>query len=489
MRSLNEKCAVFGAYGKGLDVARLSFFGLFAMQHRGQESAGIATADGDILRLHKGMGLVSQVFNDELIEGLTGHIAVAHNRYSTSGSSKVKNAQPVLAAGSTDLQRKDYGDMSPSLNDSVTLSSEKDDGAIALAHNGNIPSTTALSDFLKSKSVDPSEFNDSRMVVEAVAALMREGKDIEIAVKEVYPLITGAFSILIMSGDKLIAIRDECGIRPLSIAKLNGGYVIVSETCALPPIGATYLRDVNPGEMVVIDEKGMRSEQLKPANLKMDIFEFVYFARPDSTLLGKSVYEVRSNFGIQLAKENTIEADVVIPVPETAVPAAIAYARASGIPFELGLAKNRYIHRTFITPEQHTREQGVKAKLSPIREVIEGKRVIVIDDSIVRGTTTRQIAPILFEAGAKEVHFLVSSPPVKYPDFYGIDTPKQSSLIASVKSVEEIQAYLGATSLHYLSYEGMIKATGIPESSFCTSCFTGVYPLDIGERAREVAAR
>ena len=486
MRQIGEKCAVFGVYGRGLDVARLSFFGLFALQHRGQESAGIATGNGEIIQVHKGMGLVSQVFTEELIESLKGHVSVAHNRYSTTGSSKVKNAQPMLAAGSTVLQKVDYGDMSPSLLDSVSLTSGADDGAIALVHNGNLPSTSVLQEFLKKKNVECTEFNDSRMIVEAIAAVMREGKELEDAVAEVYPLMTGAFSILIMSKDKLIAIRDVCGIRPLSIANLNGGYIIASETCAYPPIGALYLRDVAPGEMVVIDESGVRGRQLAAPNPKLDIFEFVYFARPDSELLGKSVYEVRRNFGAELAKEYAPAADVVIPVPETGIPAAIAYSRATGIPLELGLTKNRYIHRTFIQPEQHIRDQGVKAKLTPIIECIKGKRVIVIDDSIVRGTTSRQIVQMLFEAGASEVHFLVSSPPVKFPDFYGIDTPKQENLIAATKSLEEMQAYLKATSLRFLSYEGMIRATGIPEDQFCTSCFTGVYPIDIKERGREV---
>lgn len=486
MEHLGEKCAVFGVYGKDLDVSRITFFGLFALQHRGQESSGIATADGDAISLHKGMGLVSQVFNDELVQSLPGHIAVGHNRYSTAGGSKVKHAQPMLAAGSQSIQKVSYDDPHPSLNDSVSLCSTPDAEAIALVHNGNLPSTKLLAEYLSLKDIDTSEFSDSRMIVEAIAARMRENVDLLSAIKDTYPLLTGAFSILIMSRDRLVAIRDRCGIRPLSIAKLNGGYVVASETCAFAPIGAQFIREVEPAEMLVIDEKGMRSEQLAAPDPKLDIFEFVYFARPDSEILGKSVYEVRRNFGVELAKENKIDADVVIPVPETAIPAAIAYASASGIPFELGLAKNRYIHRTFIAPEQHVREQGVKAKLSPIKKVIEGKRVIVIDDSIVRGTTTRQIAPMLFEAGAKEVHFLVSSPPIKYPDFYGIDTPKQQNLIAATKSIEEIRQYLGATSLKYLSYDGMVAATGIPEDRFCTSSFTGVYPIDILERSAEV---
>lgn len=488
MELLGEKCAVFGVYGTGLEVARLSFFGLFALQHRGQESAGIAVADGESITLHKGMGLVSQVFTEDNIKQLTGHISVAHNRYSTAGGSHVKHAQPMLVAGKGSVERP-AETPSAGMYPYVSLRSAPEDDSIALVHNGNLPSTKALADFLTSKKIDSSEFADSRMIAEAIGALMREGKELEDAIVEVYPLMTGAFSILIMSKDRLIAIRDTCGIRPLSVAKLNGGYVIASETCAYPTIGAEFVREIEPGEMLVIDEGGMRSRTLGTPTPKLDIFEFVYFARPDSQILGKSVYEVRKNFGVQLARENAIEADVVIPVPETAIPSAVGFSRASGIPMELALAKNRYIHRTFIQPEQHIREQGVKAKLTPIVDCIKGKRVVVIDDSIVRGTTSRQIVEMLFEAGATEVHFLVASPPVKFPDFYGIDTPDQKDLIASTKSVEEIGKHLKATSLRYLSYEGMIAATGLSEDQFCTSCFNGVYPIDIKERAQEITLR
>ncbi|HCM44037.1 MAG: Amidophosphoribosyltransferase [Candidatus Kaiserbacteria bacterium GW2011_GWC2_49_12] len=494
MDRLEEKCAVFGVYGKKLDVARLSFFGLFALQHRGQESAGIATADGTTITLHKGMGLVSQVFNDELIGGLKGHIAIGHNRYSTTGGSKLKHSQPML--GATRVHKVSYDDPRPSLNDSISLCSGPDDGAIALAHNGNLPTTKKLAQFLRSKDIDPSEFSDSRMMVEAIAARMREGVDLAEAIKNVYPLFTGAFSLVIMSQDKLVAVRDQCGIRPLALARLNGGYIVASETCAFAPIGADFEREILPGEMLVISAKGgsasggdeaeIRSEQIAPSNPKLDIFEFVYFARPDSELLGKSVDAVRKNYGIQLAKEHSLKADVVIPVPDTAIPSAIGFARASGIPFEIGIIKNRYIHRTFITPDQHVRERGVKAKLTPLPYIITGKRVIIVDDSIVRGTNSRQIVKMVFDAGASEVHFLVASPPVKYPDFYGIDTPQQEKLLAATKSLEEMRKFLGATSLHFLSYEGLIQATEIPENQLCTSCFTGVYPIDIGERAKEV---
>lgn len=457
MEEAHEECGVFGVYGKGLDVARLAYFGLYALQHRGQESAGIVTTDGERLRAKKGMGLVAQVFEESEIKNLHGHISVAHNRYSTTGGSKPEHIQPMMGL------RDDF----------------------ALAHNGNIPSTTALWNYLRMCG-DVSEVSDSRIVVEAISAAIKKGASLDDAIREVYPFITGAFSILVMGHDRLIAIRDRCGIRPLSIGRLDNGYVFASETVALHTIGATYLRDVEPGEMVIVDKKGLRSVQLATPDPKFDVFEFVYFSRPDSDLLGKSVYEVRKNFGRELARERKIRADVVIPVPETAVPVAIGYAQASGISFELGLSKNRYIHRTFIQPEQHLREQGVKMKLRAIPEVIRGKRVVVVDDSIVRGTTSRQIVKMLYESGAKEVHFLVSSPPVKFPDFYGIDTPRQDQLVAAMKSEEETCDYLGATTLQYLSLAGLIKAIGIPEGRLNTSCFTGKYPIDIGEHAREI---
>ena len=456
---LNEKCAVFGVYGEGLDASRLTFYGLFALQHRGQESSGIACADGEKIARHADMGLVSTVYSEEHISSLKGHLAIGHNRYSTAGGSKIEHVQPVLV----------------------------NNGTIALAHNGNLPSTAALERELTVYDVDYYGFSDSRMMAEMIGAYVRNDKlSLEDAVRKAYPLMTGAFSLLVLNADSIIALRDTCGIRPLSIAKLNGGYVVSSETCAFHPVGAEFLRDVEPGEMVIIDKDGMRSSQLAKPNLKMDIFEFVYFARHDSQLLGKSVYEVRRNFGQELAKEYTFDADVVIPVPETAIPVALGFSRAAGLPLEFGIAKNRYIHRTFIQPEQHIRDQGVKSKLTPIPETIKGKRVIVVDDSIVRGTTSKKIVQMIFEAGATEVHFLVSSPPVRYPDFYGIDTPRQRDLIASHMSVEDMRQFLGATSLTFLSFDGMIRATGLPETSFCTSCFTGKYPIDLHERMNEV---
>jgi amidophosphoribosyltransferase len=458
MKKLGEKCAVFGIYGKGLDVSRLTFFGLYSLQHRGQENSGIATTDGEQIFCHKGVGLVAQVFNENIIKSLPGHIAVGHNRYSTSSGAGIEYAHPIEVA----------------------------DKSLTLVHNGNLPSTTLLVNFLKARGIELPEASDSIIITEAIQSIVKEGKSIESAVEQIFPLMTGSFSLLIMTKNKLIALRDQYGIRPLSIAKLNGGYVFASETCAFHPIGANFIRDVNPGEMVVVDEGGLKIKQIVKGIQKLDIFEFVYFSRPDSVLLGKSVYDVRKKFGKRLAEEFLIDADVVIPIPETSIPVAIGYAGASGIPFEMGIVKSRYIHRTFIEPEQHIRDQGVKLKLAPLKEMIENKRVIVVDDSIVRGTTSKQIVKMLFETGAKEVHFVISCPPVKYPDFYGIDLPKQDKLLASKMSVEEMNRYLGSTSLNFLSYDGMIESTGLDEALFCTSCFTGKYPIDLRERTDEV---
>ncbi len=455
MADLGEKCAIFGVYGKDMDVARLSYFGLFALQHRGQEGSGIAVSDGTELKSHKGSGLVAQVFTEEAITGLKGHIAIGHNRYSTSKGASEEHIQPIIIDG------------------------------IALAHNGNLPSTKALEGFLESKGVEASSGSDSRLMTEAVAWYVREGKTLPEALEAAYPLFTGAFSVVAMDKQCLVAARDPKGIRPLTLARQNGGFVISSETCALPTVGAEAIREVQPGEMVVIDEKGVTQKQIAEGDQKLDIFEFIYFARHDSELLGKSVYEVRKNFGRTLAKEYPVQADVVIGVPETSLPCALGFAEGSGIPYEMGLNKNRYIQRTFIQPDQKLRDKSVKMKLTPIPGVMKGKRVVVIDDSIVRGTTSKPIIELLFEAGAKEVHFLVSSPPIRFPDFYGIDTPSQDKLFAYGKTIEEMRAYLGATSLYFLSVEGMIESTGLPKSMFNTSPFTGEYPIDLEERYTE----
>jgi len=459
MEEIKEKCGIVGIYGKELPVSRLAFFALFALQHRGQEASGITTNDGDTFKTHKGAGLVSQVYKEEDINMLSGDIAIGHNRYSTSRGGALDHAQPVV-------------------NEEKTF---------ALAHNGNLPSVTSLQDFLRENNALKSDRTDSELVADAINFYLNGGMNIEEAVKKVYPLITGAFSIVMMTRDTLVAIRDSYGMRPLSLGKLSGGYIIASETCAIKTVGAEFVREINPGEMLLINKEGEKSVQLAPATPRHDVFEYVYFARPDSVMRGKSIYQVRKNFGKTLAQECKLDVDMIVPVPDTAVPVALGYSSQSGIPMELALVKNRYVHRTFIEPDQKSREHSVALKLIPLSEAIEGKRIAIIDDSIVRGTTSKGIVDTLFKAGAKEVHFLVSSPPVRYPDFYGIDTPVQKDLIAATKTVEEIREYIGATSLHYLSLEGLISSIGLPKEELSTSFFTGEYPIDLKERQNEVS--
>ena len=358
---------------------------------------------------------------------------------------------------------------------------------MALAHNGNLPSVVALKEFLEAKDISTNGCSDSELMTKAISYYIDHGDSIKDAVIKSYPLFTGAFCLTILTKDSLVAVRDTYGVRPLSLGKINGdATVIASETCAFHTVGAEFIREINPGEMVIVTEKGIESVQIEPSKTKLDIFEMVYFARPDSNILGKSVYEFRHNCGMMLAKECPIDADIIVPVPETAYPVASGYSKQSGIPMEMALVKNRYIHRTFIQPEQHSRDLGVKLKLTPLPEVLKNKKIVVMDDSIVRGTTSRQLVSMLFEAGCSEVHLLISSPPVKFPDFYGIDTPKQKDLIAAHKTVEEICQYLGATSLYFLSLKGLMESTGLSDNLFCTSCFNGDYPIDLKERAKEV---
>lgn len=456
--SFKEKCAVFGAYGVGEDAARVTFYGLWALQHRGQESSGIVSSDGTAMYRHAGSGLVSAVYHEEDLEQLTGHIAIGHNRYSTSGGDDDMYNQPFLHY----------------------------EAGFAFAHNGNLPVTGKLEAFLEERGVSVSKLNDSGMMAAAINWCIQDGMSIEQAIKKSYPLFEGAFSCVAMTPDKLVAFRDECGIRPLSIAKLGDGYVVASETCAFDTVGAEFVRDIKPGEMLVVDAKGLHSCQVVPGKLKLDIFELVYFARPDSVIEGVNVDWVRQNMGRELAREWPIKADVVVPVPDSAIPAAIGYSQASGVPFEMALIKNRYIHRTFIRPTEQLREQDLKMKLNPMPHLLKGKRVVLIDDSIVHGTTTRKIARMIYDAGAKEVHILVSSPPVRYPDFYGINLPTQEELIAYNMSTEQIREHLGVDSLGYLSFDGMIRATGRPASQFSTHCFDGVYPIGIGARQDEI---
>lgn len=454
---LKEKCAVFGVYNCH-SASREAYFGLYALQHRGQESSGIASTDGKKIHVHKSHGLVPQVYQEKDFDHLVGDIAIGHNRYSTSGGTLHQHNQPVHNSGDP----------------------------LALAHNGNLPSTKALEGFLTKNGIEAKGLNDSELMYEAIKFEMGKGKSLSDAITATYHLFTGAFALIVMSKDELVALQDPYGIRPLSYGKLNGGFVFSSESCALDTVNAEFLGDVEPGEMIVAGKNGLKKYHLARGERKLDIFEFVYFARPDSLLLGQRVYQVRQNFGKILAEEFPIKADVVIPVPESAIPAAIGYSMVSGIQYQQGLIKNRYIGRTFIMPDQRLRDRSVQMKLIPVPEVLRGKRVIVIDDSIVRGTTTGKIVRLIRKAGAKEVHVVISSPPFKYPDYYGINTPFQKDLIAANKSIEEICKYIGADSLNYLSYEGLIRGTSLPEKMFNTSMFTGRYPLDIQERANDI---
>ena len=462
MSDLKEKCGIVGIYGKNLPVSRLAFFSLFSLQHRGQEASGITTSDGKKLYTHKGAGLVSQVYTEKAVKGLKGHIGIGHNRYSTSNGGALKHAQPVIK------------------------NNKSNDASFALAHNGNLPSVKMLEEFLSSKNCLKKDRSDSELIADAINFYIKNGEPLEKAVEKVFPLITGAFSLVMMDKDNLLAVRDEYGMRPLSLGSIDGGYIFASETCALATIGATFKREVRPGEMILINKNGIKSTELAKPNPKHDIFEYVYFARPDSILSGKLIYEVRKNFGKTLAKECKLKADIVVPVPDTATPVALGYTEVSGLPMEMALVKNRYVHRTFIEPDQKSRRNSVALKLIPLKEVLKDKKIILIDDSIVRGHTSKRLVQRLFKAGAKEVHLLISSPPVRYPDVYGIDTPKQKELIASNKTVEQIRKFLGATSLYYLSLSGLIKSIGLPKKHLCTSFFTGEYPIPLKERQQEV---
>ncbi|MBI2627612.1 amidophosphoribosyltransferase [Candidatus Nomurabacteria bacterium] len=459
MSELKEKCGIVGIYGKGLPVSKLAFFALFALQHRGQEASGITTSDGKKLHTHKGAGLVAQVYKEKDIENLKGHIGIGHNRYSTSGGSALDHAQPVV-------------DMM--------------DNAFALAHNGNLPSVKLLQKFLIEQKILQENRSDSELIADSINFFIKEGHSLEKSVEKVFPLMTGAFSLVMMNKDTLIAVRDTYGMRPLALGKIGKGFIVVSETCALKTIGAKLSREIKPGEMVVINEKGIKSAQLEKSNPKHDIFEYVYFARPDSVLNGKLIYEVRKNFGKVLAEEFKLKVDAIVPVPDTATPVALGYSEVSGIPIEMALVKNRYVHRTFIEPDKKSRRHSVALKLIPLPQVLKGKKIAVIDDSIVRGNTCKRLVKTFFKSGAKEVHLLISSPPIRFPDFYGMDTPDQNELIASRKTVEKIRKFLGATSLHYLSLGGLIKSIGLPEEHLSTSCFTGIYPIDLKERKNEV---
>jgi len=458
LSEIREKCGVTAVYTKGEPAARIAYFALSALQHRGQESSGIVTSDDDQFFSHRGPGLVAQVYREKDLRKLTGEFAIGHNRYATSGGKHDSHIQPVL----------------------------RSDDILALAHNGNLPSVEKLKHFLKSKNIYKAGSNDSEMMTDAIRYYIYHGKTITDAIKLSWPLFTGVFSCTLLTQNAIYAFRDRCGVRPLSLGKLKNGYIVASETCAFDMVGAKHVRDVKPGELIKIDSKGIKSWQIEKPDPKLEVFEFIYFARPDSVLGGKLVNEIRRKMGDQLAIEHPKKVDLVVPVPDSAIPAALGYAYTLGIEFDHVLIKNRYIHRTFIQPTRELRERAVQMKLNPLPEHIRDKSIVLVDDSIVRGTTTKQIVKMLRKAGAKEVHIRVSSPPVRFPDFYGIDTPDQSQLIASKHNIEDIQVHVQADSLAYLSYEGMIKAIGIDESKLCTACFTGNYPIDLMERASEV---
>jgi len=448
-----EGCGVFGVFAPGEDVARITFFGLFALQHRGEESAGIAVTDGGPILLARNMALVMQAFDEWDLNRLKGYAAIGHNRYSTTGSTTIKNAQPFVFTGPK--------------------------GELAIAHNGNLVNALPLRAELEAKGVEFETTSDTEVIAKLI--LHSPAPTIEEAIAEMMEKVKGAYSLTLLTSEKLIAVRDPWGVRPLCLGVLNGQHwVVASESCAFEPIGARFVREVEPGEVVVIDRKGMRSfKPVESQRCATCIFEFIYFARPDSLLFGKRVFEVRRRMGHILAREHPADADIVVPVPDTGIAAALGYAEASGITFMEAIIKNRYIGRTFIQPDQRMRELGVKMKLTPLKEVLAGKRVVLVDDSIVRGTTTSQKVRMLFEAGAKEVHVRISSPPYRYPCFYGIDTPSRSELIAARMSVEEIREYLGATSLGYLSIGGLLRATGISREKFCLACFNNRYPIPI----------
>ncbi|WP_239121589.1 MULTISPECIES: amidophosphoribosyltransferase [Spirulina sp. CCY15215] len=459
---MEEACGVFGIYAPEENVAKLSYFGLFALQHRGQESAGIATFAGDKMYQHKNMGLVSQVFSEEILNEMPGDLAVGHTRYSTTGSSLKVNAQPAIVK--TRL------------------------GHLALAHNGNLVNIKSLRQELVRRGCQFETTTDSEMIALAIANEVDSGKEWLDAALSAFGMCRGAYSLAIATPVGLMGVRDRYGIRPLVIGILQGQpqrYVLASETCALDIIGAEYLREVEPGELVWITEEGMASFHWggKPER-KLCVFEMIYFARPDSVVNDETLYSYRMRLGKRLAKESPTEADVVIAVPDSGVPAAIGYSETSGIPYGEGLIKNRYVGRTFIQPTQHMREAGIRMKLNPLKDVLQGKRVILVDDSIVRGTTSRKIIKTLRDAGATEIHMKISSPPVTHPCFYGLDTDNQSQLIAATKSIAEITEHIGVDSLAYLSWEGMLEETGESPSSYCSACFTGDYPIAIPDNMR-----
>jgi amidophosphoribosyltransferase len=444
-----DECGVFGIFGNP-EAANLGYLGLYALQHRGQESAGIAAADGERMRVSRAMGHVADVFSEAVLSGLPGHLAIGHTRYSTAGESHLQNAQPFLI--------------------------DCAHGQIAVAHNGNLVNARELRDDLVRNGAIFQTSSDTEVVLHLYAR--SKAPSVEEALVESIAQLRGAYSFAFLTKNRLIAARDPHGFRPLALGKLGDAWIVCSETCALDLIGATYVRDVEPGELLIISDGGLRSIQVfPPSPLAHCVFEHVYFARPDSYVFGRSVNDVRTELGRVLAREAPADADVVVPIPDSGVCAAIGFAAEAKLPLQMGLIRNHYVGRTFIQPQQSIRHFGVRVKLNPVRSILEGKRVVLIDDSIVRGTTSRKIVKMVKAAGAREVHLRISCPPTISPCFYGVDTPSRSELIAATHTQEEIRKYVEADSLSYLSLEGLRAAVGSQQGSYCTSCYTGVYPV------------
>jgi len=448
-----DACGVFGVWAPGEQVAKLTYFGIYALQHRGQEAAGIAVSDGSSVLVYKDLGLVSQVFDDATLETLQGHVAVGHTRYSTTGSTTWENAQPSFRTTPAGT-------------------------GLALGHNGNLVNTAELAEYARDSGVAADTLGattDSDLLTALLAA--HPDVSVEQAAMEVLPKLRGAFSLVFMDEHTLYAARDPQGVRPLVLGRLERGWVVTSETAALDICGASFVREIEPGELIAIDEDGLRSQHFATAAPKGCLFEYVYLARPDTTISGRSVHSTRVEVGRRLAKEHPVEADLVIPVPESGTPAAIGFAEASGIPYGLGLVKNSYVGRTFIQPSQTIRQLGIRLKLNPLRDVIRGKRLVVVDDSIVRGNTQRALVRMLREAGALEVHVRISSPPVKWPCFYGIDFASKAELVANGLDIDGIRQSIGADSLGYVSLDGLIAASEQPKTRLCRACFDGEYPI------------
>ena len=452
---MHEACGVFGVYAPGEDISRLTYFALFALQHRGQESAGIATTDGCRIDVFARMGLVSQVFDEESLSKLSGNIAIGHNRYSTRGSSNIHNVQPIVIG--------------------------EDPYAMAIAHNGNISNAEPLYQELTDKGYSFKTATDTEVAANLI--LSSPEKDMAGKIRYAMRRLQGAYSMVIMTKDTLYGIRDPLGVRPLCLGTIGNGqghrYVIASETCALNHIGANFVREIEPGEIVAINEKGLKSYPEESDKKALCIFEYIYFSRPDSIIKNRLLYSARQAMGAGLAEEYPVDADLVIGVPDSATAAGVGYANKSGIPLVEGLIKNRYMGRTFISPDQRIRDLGVKLKFNPLQPLLEGKRVVLVDDSIVRGTTTPQVIKLLKKSGVKEVHMRICAPPICYPCYLGVDMATRWELIAAQKTIPEIKDFIGADSLGYLSLEGLIKAVNLPKEEFCLACFTGEYPMPV----------